>query len=150
MFFFKKRRSKKEAKKQLKQEQEQRELAEQQKVHQEEAKVHEKAEPKAKAEPVKPKEEVKPNAEVKPETSKEPAKTSTTAAKYHVSQNKDSKSEHFKKWRVRKEGSQKTIKFFDTQVEAIEYAEDLAEKAGSSIVIHKVDGSIRKQDYTKK
>lgn len=70
--------------------------------------------------------------------------------KYHVSQNKDEKSDHFKEWRIRKEGSNKTIKFFATQKEAIEYAEDLATKAGSSVVIHKVDGSIRKQDYTKK
>lgn len=70
--------------------------------------------------------------------------------KYHVSQNKDEDSEHFKKWRVRKEGSTKTIKFFDTQKEAIAFAEQLAESQGSSVVIHKVDGSIRKQDYTKK
>ena len=71
-------------------------------------------------------------------------------AKYHVSQNKDKKSARFKEWRVRKEGSNKTIKYFQTQKEAIEYAEQLAESAGSSIVIHKVDGSIRKQDYTSK
>ena len=64
--------------------------------------------------------------------------------------NKDEKSKHFKSWRVRKEGSQKTIKYFLTQLEAIEYAQDLADKAGTTIVIHKVDGSIRKQDYTKK
>ena len=70
--------------------------------------------------------------------------------KYHVSQNKDDNTQNFKKWRVRKEGSSKTIKFFDTQKEAIEFAESLAESAGSSVVIHKVDGSIRKQDYTKK
>lgn len=71
-------------------------------------------------------------------------------AKYHVSQNKDSKSENFKNWRVRKEGSNKTIKYFSTQKEAIDYAQDLADKAGSSVVIHKLDGSIRKQDYAKK
>lgn len=71
-------------------------------------------------------------------------------AKYHVSQNKDEKSQFFKQWRVRKEGSKKTIKYFATQLEAIAYAEDLAKKNDSSVVIHKVDGSIRKQDYTKK
>ena len=70
--------------------------------------------------------------------------------KYHVSQNKDENTENFKKWRVRKEGSEKTIKFFDTQKEAIDYASALAESAGSTVVIHKVDGNIRKQDYTKK
>jgi hypothetical protein len=70
--------------------------------------------------------------------------------RYHVSQNKDENTENFKKWRVRKEGSEKTIKFFDTQKEAINYASGLAEGAGSNVVIHKVDGSIRKQDYIKK
>lgn len=68
---------------------------------------------------------------------------------YHVSQNKDSKSEHHKKWRVRKEGSNKTIKFFDTQLEAIGYAEELSKNNDGSVVIHKVDGKIRKQDYSK-
>ncbi len=70
--------------------------------------------------------------------------------KYHVSQNKEEDSQNFKKWRVRKEGSTKTIKFFNTQKEAILYAEELSSSAGSSVVIHKVDGSIRKQDYQKK
>lgn len=70
--------------------------------------------------------------------------------KYHISMNKDDQSTYFKKWRVRKEGSTKTIKYFDTQKEAIAYATDLAEKANTSVVIHKVDGSIRKQDYSKK
>ena len=70
--------------------------------------------------------------------------------RYHVSQNKDESSEFFKQWRVRKEGSDKTIKYFRTQKEAIAHAEKLAENAGSSIVIHKVDGSWRKQDYRKK
>ncbi|MGD9909870.1 MAG: DUF2188 domain-containing protein [Candidatus Izemoplasmatales bacterium] len=76
-------------------------------------------------------------------------KTPVKNPKYHVSQNKDEKSPNFKKWRVRKEGSEKTIKFFDTQKDAIAFAEGLANAAGSSVVIHKVDGSIRKQDYTK-
>lgn len=71
-------------------------------------------------------------------------------ARYHVSQNKDEKSPHFKKWRIRKEGSTKTIKFYETQKEAIDAASDLAEKAGTTIVIHKMDGTIRKQDYSKK
>lgn len=70
--------------------------------------------------------------------------------KYHISMNKDEASPYFKKWRVRKEGSTKTIKYFDTQKEAIDYAQGLAEKANTSVVIHKVDGSIRKQDYSKK
>jgi uncharacterized protein YdaT len=74
----------------------------------------------------------------------------TKVPKYHVSQNKEANTANFKKWRVRKEGSSKTIKFFETQKDAIEFAETLAESAGSSVVIHKIDGSIRKQDYAKK
>ena len=123
--------------------------------------VKEEVKPVIKEEP-KPviKEEVKPS--VKETQTKKPeqeeleefeeqngAKT-PKIAKYHVSQNKDEDSENYKKWRVRKEGSTKTIKFFDTQKEAITFAEGLAESAGSSVVIHKVDGSIRKQDYAKK
>lgn len=99
---------------------------------------------------VEPKEEVKPQPkkeEKKPEVTE---KTSTTNPKYHVSQNKDAKSNYFKQWRVRKAGSSKTIKYFNTQAEAIEFAEDLAEKNDTSVVIHKLDGSIRKQDYQKK
>lgn len=103
-----------------------------------------------KAEPKPEKEEPKPEKEEpkKVEDDKEDAKSKNP--KYHVSQNKDAKSPAFKQWRVRKEGSNKTIKYFDTQAEAIEYAEDLAEKNDTSIVIHKLDGTIRKQDYQKK
>jgi uncharacterized protein YdaT len=103
--------------------------------------VHvEKPKEKPAAKPLKTEDELK---EVKDDKQPKPAK-------YHVSQNKDTNSDSFKKWRVRKEGSTKTIKYFDTQKEAIAFAEELADKAGSSLVIHKVDGSIRKQDYTKK
>lgn len=125
--------------------------------------VETKPEPKVKSEP-KPK-VAKPKAEVKKEPVKETPKpedldedADEEAAlkrvvknpKYHISMNKDETSPYFKKWRVRKEGSTKTIKYFDTQKEAIEFAQGLAEKANTSVVIHKVDGSIRKQDYSKK
>ncbi|MDO9629433.1 MAG: DUF2188 domain-containing protein [Acholeplasmataceae bacterium] len=69
--------------------------------------------------------------------------------KYHVSQNKDKEAVNYMMWRVRKSGSDKTIQYFDTQKLAIEFAQDLADRAGSTVVIHKLDGSIRKQDYTK-
>lgn len=75
----------------------------------------------------------------------EPAKP--TSQKYHISQNNDDKSEFYKQWRVRKSGSDKTIKFFKTQKEAIDYAKTLAKNADSDIVIHKTDGKIRKQKY---
>lgn len=124
------------------------------------------AKPTESMEPSKPVEsKVEPKAEVKDEP-KEPPTPKTTPAKkeaapekaeaatekaqrYHVSLNKDAKSEFKGQWRVRKEGSKKTIKYFKTQVEAIKYAEELAENNDTSIVIHKRDGSIRKQDYTK-
>lgn len=67
--------------------------------------------------------------------------------KYHVSQNNDESSEYFKQWRVRKSGSSKTIKYFRTQKEAIDYAKELAKKYNSDIVIHRMDGRIRKQNY---
>lgn len=131
MCFFRKRRKRKEQEK----EQELKNKSVKHDVVEEEKEEVQKVEAKA----TNQKQEVKP-AEA----------TNTKAAKYHVSQNKDEKSEFFKQWRVRKQGSQKTIKYFNTQAEAIDFAQDLADKAGSSIVIHKLDGSIRKQDYTKK
>lgn len=97
-----------------------------------------------KAEVVKPSAKAPVQAETKAETETE------KVIKYHVSQNKDQKSEFKNQWRVRKQGSSKTIKYFKTQAEAIKYAESLAENNDTSIVIHKRDGSIRKQDYTKK
>lgn len=146
MCFFRKRRAKKQA-------------AEQQKA----LEVKKQEDVKAKEDVIVKEAEVKVNEEKTVETKvQEPVKEAETTkdapvdnkakkpAKYHVSQNKDSDSPHFKRWRVRKQGSQKTIKYFDTQAEAIAFAEELAESQGSSIVIHKVDGSIRKQDYTKK
>ena len=70
-----------------------------------------------------------------------------TATKYHVSQNKDEHSTHYKAWRVRKEGSQKTIQYFKTQKEAVDFAYTLAKRHHASVIIHKVDGTIRKQRY---
>lgn len=64
---------------------------------------------------------------------------------YHVSQEKEAKSEFHRQWRVRKEGSEKTIKFFKTQKEAIEFANELAEKYDGFVVVHRLDGKIRKQ-----
>ncbi len=86
----------------------------------------------------------------KPKPASKPKSTSdheTKPRKYHVSFNNDAKSEHYKMWRVRKEHSDKTIKYFKTQKEAIAYAESLAEHAHTSVVVHKLDGTIRKQHY---
>ena len=128
MCFFRKRREKKKA---LQEEQ----LRMQQNSKKKGAFVDEKP---AQSPKISPKVEA-PKEEKVVEDSKNP--------KYHVSQNKDPKSKYHKYWRVRKAGSAKTIKYFDTQAEAIVFAEDLAEKNDTSIVIHKLDGSIRKQEY---
>ena len=70
--------------------------------------------------------------------------------KYHVSQNKDKDTKYYKKWRVRKDNSDKTIQYFDTQKPAIDFAQDLANKHETTVVIHMLDGSIRKQVYSNK
>lgn len=118
-------------------------------VEKEPAPVIKEAAPAVKAAPIK-KTAAKQNEEDGDDDPSKDVVSKDKPARYHVSQNKDEKSPYFKKWRVRKEGSTKTIKYFDTQKEAIEYATDLADKAKTTIVIHKLNGSIRKQDYTKK
>lgn len=156
-WFFKKRKAKKQAlqEEQLKMQQE----SMKKESIQKEKPAPQPVETKPVVEPVKKVEEKKEEPKVvkaepkkvepvKVEDEKEDAKSKNP--KYHVSQNKDAKSPAFKQWRVRKEGSNKTIKYFDTQALAIAYAEDLAEKNDTSIVIHKLDGTIRKQDYQKK
>ena len=67
-----------------------------------------------------------------------------TGKKYHISLNKDGK------WQVKGEKAEKALKLFDTQKEAIAYAESVSENQDGDIVIHKKDGKIRKQDYSKK
>ena len=63
---------------------------------------------------------------------------------YHVSLNENGK------WQVKAEKAAKALKLFDTQKAAIAYAETIAENQDGSFVIHKKDGKIRKQDYSKK
>ncbi len=64
------------------------------------------------------------------------------AGKYHISKRAEDG-----KWQVKKEKAEKALKLFDTQKEAIDYAKQVAGNQESSIVIHKEDGSIRKQKY---
>lgn len=66
---------------------------------------------------------------------------------YHISQNKNQDSPHHKEWRVRKEGSKKTIKYFRTQKEAIDFANKLVLNNDGHVVVHRVDGKIRKQGW---
>ncbi len=84
-------------------------------------------------------EEVAEVEEVKEEIKKKPAKT----ANYHVSKHQSGK------WQVKKAGGTKAIKLFDTQAEAISFAKEKSEKQDNNVVIHKKNGQIRKQDYSK-
>lgn len=74
------------------------------------------------------------------EKKKAPAKKN-----YHISKRAEDG-----KWQVKFANGQKAIKLFDTQAEAITYAKSLAESQDGLVTIHKVDGKIRKQDYSKK
>ena len=61
---------------------------------------------------------------------------------YHVSKRDNDGRE----WKVFIQGSDKVIKLFDTQAEALEYAQSLAQNKndGSSVVLHGLNGKIRK------
>lgn len=72
-------------------------------------------------------------------------KKSNAKKNYHISKRAEDG-----KWQVKFANGQKAIKLFDTQAQAIEYAKSLAESQDGLITIHKVDGKIRKQDYSKK
>ena len=111
----------------------------------EQSKVEDKPKQEVKSQPVKKEEKTVKKESVKQE--EKPVSEPQQSQKYHISQNNDDKSEFYKQWRVRKSGSKKTIKFFKTQKEAIDYAKSLAKNADTDIVIHKVDGKIRKQKY---
>ena len=54
------------------------------------------------------------------------------------------------KWQVKFEKGKRPLKLFDTQEEAINFAKEKAENQDGRIVIHKMDGKIRKQNYAKK
>lgn len=68
-----------------------------------------------------------------------PAKT----ANYHVTKHQSGK------WQVKKAGGTRAIKLFDTQAEAISFAKEKSEKQDNNVIIHKKNGKIRKQDYSK-
>ncbi len=63
---------------------------------------------------------------------------------YHVSFREDGK------WQVKFAKGSRALKLFDTQAEAIAFAKQKAENQDGSITIHKKDGKIRKQNYSKK
>ncbi len=63
------------------------------------------------------------------------------------------KNEHVvpknKKWAVRREGSEKVSKLFETQREAMDYAGNIAKKDDVSMIVHKHNGKFKnfKQGY---
>ncbi len=93
------------------------------------------------------KKETKPKDEKEPATKPATKKSKTKPKKYHITLNKTPKSPYHNMWRVRKEHSDKTIKHFNTQQEAIDFAAQLAKKEKTELVIHKTDGTIRRQNY---
>lgn len=73
------------------------------------------------------------------EENKEEAKE---LGKYHVLYRKEDN-----KWYIKREGSDKTLRVLETQAEAIAWATIKALNQDTTIVIHKRDGKIRKQNY---
>ena len=65
-----------------------------------------------------------------------------TKTVYHVSKRENDGRE----WKVFIQGSKKVIKLFSTQQEALDYAKNLCKNKndGSYVVLHGVDGKIRK------
>ena len=110
-----------------------------------------KAAPAKKAEPAKEEKKVAPKKEAAP-VAKEPAKVETPneevegdeetkqrAKVYHVSRHAASG-----KWQVKLAGGKVAIKLFDTQLEAIKYAKELAANQEGSIRVHSLKGKMRK------
>ncbi len=108
-------------------------------------------EPKEKKAPAK-KKTAKKKAPAKAEEKKEEKPTRATqtviltnedgqsyAKAYHVSRRAE-----LNKWQVKATGSKKVLKLFNTQKEAIEYAESLAKSNGASVRVHSKAGKIRK------
>ena len=48
------------------------------------------------------------------------------------------------KWQVKYARGSKALKLFDTQAEAVAYAQKIADNCDGSVVVHKVTGQIRK------
>ena len=121
----------------------------------EEKKPAKKAEPKkGPAKKAEPKKEEKKPASRETTTIKKPARETQTIKKaeiltneegkqfakaYHISQRKE-----LNKWQVKGAGSDKALKLFDTQKEAIEYANELSAKNGAAVRVHSRAGKMRK------
>ena len=100
-----------------------------------------KEEKKVAAKPAPKKEEKKVAAKPAPkkeETKAAPAKADPSHV-YHVSKRKEDSQ-----WKVFNAGSDKVIKLFKTQAEALDYAKALAKKQDGSVMLHGLDGKLRK------
>ncbi len=52
-------------------------------------------------------------------------------------------------WVVRKRGSKRAARLFNTRVEAVDYGREISMKQKSELVIHQRDGTVlRKDDYS--
>lgn len=92
-------------------------------------------------------EKVVENDNVVEETTEENAENGKKISQkrnYHVSLREDGK------WQVKFAKGARALKLFDTQAEAIAFAKEKAENQDGNITIHKKDGKIRKQNYSKK
>ncbi len=82
-------------------------------------------------------------AEKKPAAAKKPAAEKKPApAKQMVIRRKDDN-----KWAVKKAGSDKATKLFNTKAEAEEYAKSIAKNQGSTVLKQKKDGKFQKNKY---
>lgn len=92
-------------------------------------------------------EDDEPVADEEPATEEEAEQEEKEAAErkrpknYHISLRADGK------WQVKLSKGAKPLKLFDTQAQAIAFAKEKAKNQDGSIVIHKVNGQIRKQKY---
>ena len=114
------------------------------KVKKEPAKKEEKKAPAKKAEEKKPAEKKKeaPKADDARKTQTillENEEGKTYAKAFHVSRRPE-----LNKWQVKATGSDKALKLFNTQKEAIEYANQLAKNQNVSVRVHSKEGKIRK------
>lgn len=73
------------------------------------------------------------------ETKKTVTEKKEPIGRYHISLDKE-----LNKWKVKLADGGKVIKLFNTQKEAIEYADSLCQKNGRGFVVHSKKGKIRK------
>jgi hypothetical protein len=96
---------------------------------------------KAEKPAAKPAAKAAPKAEKKPEEKKPSPTTDKDAPRiYHVAK-RDSDG----KWQVKLANGEIAIKLFDTQAEAIAYADNLTKSQGGSVRVHSLKGKMRKK-----